>query len=562
MPHLPLMQWDFRDQLQATARQVVSNGGTPEMTWYVYDAGGQRVRKVTERQAAAGQAPTRMKERIYLSGFEIYQEYGNDGATVTLERETLHIMDNQQRIALVELRTQGDDGSAVQLIRYQFGNHLGSAGLELDDQAQIISYEEYTPYGSTSYQAVHSQTEAYKRYRYTGMERDEENGFYYHGARYFSPWLARWTNCDPAGLVDGPNVYRYARANPVRFNDPNGQQPPDAANFATFQSFSEASPGPYSQEYLIGLWETTHGPTTPSAARSVTYSVARSEANAGAAAFRAQQGMVGSGPVVQAGHTVAARHVPESGISRAAANAPETFMPLTSRHGHGMSVEVTGHPNPLTPHAAQELVINSSVDRARAAGGGALTPEAHQASGAEVRWRLQGTGFDQREADIKRASGLFDEAASIEASPAVQARRAANAAPPPAAPPPPPAVPPPPGRLERATAWTARNAPKALRVLGQVFTVVGANEEAERTMAFERRHNRGELNAALMGTTTFLVGIVAGVADDAFAAAQIPVMGAPVLTMESWERKGSGPIQHAAGEAIRGLLGWGFSLGL
>ena len=42
------MQWDFKDQLQATARQVV-NDGTPETTYYVYDAAGQRVRKVTER---------------------------------------------------------------------------------------------------------------------------------------------------------------------------------------------------------------------------------------------------------------------------------------------------------------------------------------------------------------------------------------------------------------------------------------------------------------------------------------------------------------------------------
>ena len=67
-------------------------------------------------------------------------------------------------------------GSPAQLIRYQFGNHLGSASLELDDQAQIISYEEYYPYGSTSYQAVRSQTEAPKRYRYTGKERDEETG--------------------------------------------------------------------------------------------------------------------------------------------------------------------------------------------------------------------------------------------------------------------------------------------------------------------------------------------------------------------------------------------------
>ena len=90
-------------------------------------------------------------------------------------------MDDKQRIALVETRTldtAGNDPAPAQLIRYQFGNHLGSASLELDERAQIISYEEYTPYGSTTYQAVRSQTETPKRYRYTGKERDEETGLY------------------------------------------------------------------------------------------------------------------------------------------------------------------------------------------------------------------------------------------------------------------------------------------------------------------------------------------------------------------------------------------------
>ena len=132
-------------------------------------------------------------------------------------------MDDKQRIALVETRTQGNDGSPAQLIRYQFGNHLGSASLELDDQAQIISYEEYTPYGSTSYQAVRSQTETPKRYRYTGKERDEESGLYYHGARYYAPWLARWVSCDPSGLLDGVNPCTYVKCNPIRLGDPSGR---------------------------------------------------------------------------------------------------------------------------------------------------------------------------------------------------------------------------------------------------------------------------------------------------------------------------------------------------
>ena len=47
--------------------------------------------------------------------------------------------------------------------------------MELDEGGQIISYGEYYPYGSTSYQAKTSMCEvALRRYRYNGKERDEE----------------------------------------------------------------------------------------------------------------------------------------------------------------------------------------------------------------------------------------------------------------------------------------------------------------------------------------------------------------------------------------------------
>jgi RHS repeat-associated protein len=214
MPHLPQMVWDFKDQMQ-----MVDKGGGC-MAYYVYDAGGQRVRKVIERQNGNLQ-----KQRIYLGGFEVYREYNGSGAHTTLERESLHVMDDQQRIALVETRTQGDDGLPQRLIRYQLGNHLGSASLELDSEAQVISYEEYYPYGSSSYQAVRSQTETPKRYRYTGMERDEETGFNYHSARYYAVWLGRWISTDPIGLRGGTNLYGYPLCNPIRVSDVTGTGP-------------------------------------------------------------------------------------------------------------------------------------------------------------------------------------------------------------------------------------------------------------------------------------------------------------------------------------------------
>jgi RHS repeat-associated protein len=226
MPHLPLMEWDFKDELHATSRQVV-NDGTPETTLYVYDSTGQRVRKVTERQAAIGETITRKAERIYVGNFEVYREYENDGAAVKLERETLHVMDDKHRMALVETKTAGaasENASPDTLTRYQFANHLGSSSLELDDQAQTISYEEYFPYGSTSYQAVRSETEMAKRYRYTGKERDDETALAYHGVRYYAPWLGRWASCDPIGIGAGLNLFAYCKSNPVRFNDPSGTQ--------------------------------------------------------------------------------------------------------------------------------------------------------------------------------------------------------------------------------------------------------------------------------------------------------------------------------------------------
>jgi hypothetical protein len=47
--------------------------------------------------------------------------------------------------------------------------------VELDQAAQGISYEEFHLYGTTAYRMLSSAIEVpAKRYRYTGMERDEK----------------------------------------------------------------------------------------------------------------------------------------------------------------------------------------------------------------------------------------------------------------------------------------------------------------------------------------------------------------------------------------------------
>ncbi|MEO1396822.1 MAG: SpvB/TcaC N-terminal domain-containing protein [Cyanobacteria bacterium J06634_5] len=229
MPHLPLMQWDFKDQLQASSRQVV-NEGTPEITYYTYDVAGQRLRKVTQRQADAGEAPRRMKERIYLGGVEIYREYGGDGEAVTLERETLYVMDDKQRIALVETKKIDPANSSnspllAPIIRYQLGNHVDSVSLEVNAAGEVISYEEYHSYGSMAYRSGNSAAEvSLKRYGYAGREREEETGLNYFGARYYSSWLGKWLSVDPKKEKYFPlSPFAYTANNPLSFREINGR---------------------------------------------------------------------------------------------------------------------------------------------------------------------------------------------------------------------------------------------------------------------------------------------------------------------------------------------------
>src|SRR5690606_26277020 len=162
----------------------------------------ERTRKRIERNG------NQVEERLYLGGFELYRKW--QGRIVVEEIETHHLFSDEQRLLITEhvLQTNNNSLTTGILYRYQYSNHLGSASLELDGNAHIISYEEYHPYGTSAYQASNKSIKATaKRYRFTGMERDEETGMAYHSARYYLPWLGRWMSADPIGIGDGVNVY-------------------------------------------------------------------------------------------------------------------------------------------------------------------------------------------------------------------------------------------------------------------------------------------------------------------------------------------------------------------
>jgi RHS repeat-associated protein len=57
---------------------------------------------------------------------------------------------------------------------------------------------------------------------FTGREHELDSGLVYARARYLNPSTGRWGAVDRMGMVDGPNVYAYVRADPVNGRDPSG----------------------------------------------------------------------------------------------------------------------------------------------------------------------------------------------------------------------------------------------------------------------------------------------------------------------------------------------------
>ena len=211
-------EWDHGDQMKAFRTQA----GISEPSvyaHYLYDASGQRVKKLVCKQGGD------LETTVYIDGlFEHHRWKRNGGGPG--ENNRFHVMDDQQRIALVRVGpTHPDDrGLAVQ---YHLGDHLGSNSLVADKDGSFINREEYTPYGETSFGSF-----AEKRYRFTGKERDAESGLFYYGQRYYASWLSRWASCDPIGEERGLNLYAYVRNAPLTRVDPTGRQDKEAVGLA------------------------------------------------------------------------------------------------------------------------------------------------------------------------------------------------------------------------------------------------------------------------------------------------------------------------------------------
>jgi RHS repeat-associated protein len=110
-------------------------------------------------------------------------------------------------------------------------DHLGSITMITDGNGNVLaggerggkSHITYKPYGEIL------RTDSYgpdiAKFKYTGQEEDRESGLYYYKARYYDASLGRFASNDGMTFpkqAQGMNRMMYVEGNPVRYNDPSG----------------------------------------------------------------------------------------------------------------------------------------------------------------------------------------------------------------------------------------------------------------------------------------------------------------------------------------------------
>ncbi len=127
----------------------------------------------------------------------------------------------QKDVLLSSMAANEQVNGTEQDIFYYHGDHLGSAHWITDLNAAPIQYIHYAPYG----ELIENQNIAGydERYKFTGKERDEESGYDYFGARFYSSALSFWLSVDPlAGKYPNISPYAYCGWDPIGNIDPDG----------------------------------------------------------------------------------------------------------------------------------------------------------------------------------------------------------------------------------------------------------------------------------------------------------------------------------------------------
>jgi RHS repeat-associated protein len=180
----------------------------------------------------------------YDSASQVSETYSYDGAGQRVQKgvsggaSTVYVYDAFGRLAA---EYSSGSNSAPCTTCYLTWDQLGSTRLVTDQNANVVSWHDYLPFG----EEIQANTvgrngtwgsNADATQKFTGQYRDGETNDDYFGARYYRAALGRFTSPDPGNAGADPtnpqswNGYSYVWNNPLAMIDPSGLDPFDGGD--------------------------------------------------------------------------------------------------------------------------------------------------------------------------------------------------------------------------------------------------------------------------------------------------------------------------------------------
>ena len=123
--------------------------------------------------------------------------------------------------------TDPNQGRPVTGVVYFHPNHIGSTALTTDEDGRQLASFVYEPYGQIH--RVASSGPDNVRPKFSGKELDADTQLYYFEARFYDPYVGRFTTADkglgaPSAHHAALNRYAYSANNPINVTDPSGRK--------------------------------------------------------------------------------------------------------------------------------------------------------------------------------------------------------------------------------------------------------------------------------------------------------------------------------------------------
>jgi len=252
---------------------------------------------------------------------------------------------------------------------YFVKDHLGSVRATVNEAGDVISYDDYYPFGLTMPGRSSNSANPNDNYKFTGHERDDEAGLTidYMGARTYDPVIARMMQIDPmSSVLPSWSPYVYSFNNPISFFDPDGLYPIKffIRSFAPFKTFGGGFHGDNR-----GYTTSTSSSTTSRIQQNFT--------------FETDDGSI-------SGVSTRADETSHPLFGRDTGNPDGSVSSSSNSDGYGIEASYAGN-NPLVPSPDINVFSSLSVTE----GDGAVT----------ISGSLTGDNFPSTEAFVQDASG-------------------------------------------------------------------------------------------------------------------------------------------------------------